>query len=129
MALIPVTFKHSTETGKEKSGKVSTLTARMLYANTFSDKVGIVKGYKKDEGTDELSVAYDNTATTSTTFRLVFNKGAVSIYGGVGIIEQGTTYDIPKGLSNYSFGIRIDLKQPAGKEMDFYYKPETEALC
>lgn len=128
MALIPVTFKHSTDEDKKKSGKVSTITARMLYANTFSDKVGIVKGYKKDETTDELAVGYDNTATTSNTFRLVFSKGAVSIFGGVGIIEQGTIYDIPKGLSNYSFGIRIDLKQPAGDEMMFYHKPATESL-
>ena len=128
MSLIPVTFKHSTDEDKKKSGKVSTVTARMLYANTFSDKVGIVKGYKKDDATDELSVAYDNTATTSTSFRLVFNKGAVSIYGGIGIVEQGTIYDIPKGLSNYSFGIKVDLKQSAGNEMGFYYKPSTEGL-
>ena len=128
MALIPVTFKHSTETGKEKSGKVSTITARMLYANTFSGKVGIVKGYKKDDATDELSVSYDSSASTSTQFRLVFNKGAVSIYGGVGIVEQGTIFDVPKGLTNYSLGIKIDLTQPAGNEMMFYYKPSSESL-
>ena len=128
MALIPVTFKHSTETGKEKSGKVSTITARMLYANTFSGKVGIVKGYKKDDATDELSVAYDNTATTSTTFRLVFNKGAVSIYGGVGIVEQGTVLDIARGLTNNSVGIRINLANPAGQEMEWYVKSPTETL-
>jgi len=128
MALIPVTFKHSSDEDKKKSGKVSPITARMLYANTFSGKVGIVKGYKRDESTDELSIGYDDTATTSSTFRLIFNKGAVSIYGGIGIIEQGTFYDIPKGLSNYSFGIRIDLTKTAGSEMEFYYKPASEDL-
>ena len=126
MSLIPVTFKHSAD--DKKSGKVSTITARMLYANTFSGKVGIVKGYKRDDETDELSFGYDNTASTPTTFRLVFNKGAVSIYGGIGIIEQGTTYDVPKGLTNNSLGIRINLSNPAGQEMEWYVKPSTEEL-
>lgn len=123
--LIPVTFKNNdTETVKTKVGKVSTQTARMLYANTFSDKVGIVKGYKKDDNTEELSII--GATPVGDEMMLTFNKGAVSIYGGIGIIEQGTTVNVPQNITDYSFGIVVNLGNQAGSEMKFYCKPSGE---
>lgn len=129
--LVPVTFKNNdTATEKFKTGKVSTQTARMLYANTFSGKVGIVKGYKKDKNTDELSLIGGQKEQGGSMWRLKFNKGAVSIYGGVGIIEQDTFTDfiVPNNITNYSFGIKVDLGETGQQQMNFYCKPSSEAL-
>lgn len=121
--LIPLTFKNNdTESVKTKIGKITTQSARMMYDNTFSKEVGIISNYKKDDLTESCSIA--STETIGNNIRLTFNKGAVNIYGGLGVIEQGTTFDIPKttDIANGSLGIKVNLSHQAGSEMMFYYK-------
>ena len=121
--LIPLTFKNNDTTSvKTKIGKITPQSARMMYSNSFSKEVGIIENYKKDNETESCSIA--STETIGNNTRITFNKGAVIIYGGIGVIEQGTIFDIPRttDIVNGSLGIKIDLSKSAGSEMEFYYK-------
>lgn len=123
MALIPVTFKNNdTAEVKTKVGKLNTRQARMLFSNFTTKKSGIFKNYRKDSVTEPLTIS--GTETVGNNISIVFNKGAVSICGGIGIVEQGTRFEIDKNTNytNGSLGIKVDLSKPAGSEMTFYAK-------
>jgi hypothetical protein len=121
--LVGLTFKNNdTEQVKTKIGKVSSSLQRMINSYFFSDKVGILKGYA-----NECSIFNQVVGTLGKT-TITFNKGALSIYGGVVLIEQGTTLEIPN-VANGSIGVYVDLSQEAGKEVSFYAgaNPPTDA--
>ena len=112
--IIPLIFKNNdTETQKTKIGKVSSKLARMIYAQNLSGKVGIFKGYG-----NECSI-YQSVVGSLGKTTITFNKGAISIYGGIVYIEQGTTLEVPNE-TNGSIGIYVDLSQEAGNEVSFY---------
>ena len=129
--LVPVTFKNNdTETIKTKIGKVSQQKARLIYCNALAKQVGIIENYKNTSGAESCSIINPNNISKSqdgTKFIVKFNKGAVSIYGGIGVIEQGTEFEVANvNTSKGSLGIRVDLSKSAGEEMVFYAK--TTAL-
>lgn len=111
--LIPLIFKNNdTEEQKTKIGKVSSKLARMIYSQNLSGKVGIFKGYGNELSFPQPAVGSPNTTIT-------FNKGALSVYGGIVYVEQGTTLAVPN-VANGSIGVYIDLTQEAGNEVSFY---------
>lgn len=132
--LIPITFKNNdkpavtNEAGEitkqaivTKIGKVTPAIARMIYANALSTETGIIQEYKSANASSCSIATYE---TVGNKIRVTFNKGAFSIYGGIGIIESGTTFDIDKSvdISNGSLGVRVNLGNEAGEEMSFYAK-------
>ena len=113
MALIPLIFKNNdTENVKTKIGKVSSKLARMIYSFTLSNKVGILKGYG-----GECSIFNKVVGGLGKT-TITFNKGALSVYGGIVLIEQGTELEVPN-VTNGSIGVYIDLTKGAGEEVSF----------
>ena len=113
MALIPMIFKNNdTVETKTKIGRVTSTMQRMINSFLFSGKVGILKGYA-----NECSIASSIGGASTTT--ITFNQGALSIYGGVILIEQGTILEVPN-VANGSIGIYVDLSRGAGNEATFY---------
>lgn len=114
MALIPLIFKNNdTENIKTKIGKVSSKLARMIYSHNLTGKVGILKSYG-----NECNISNQVVGSLGKT-TITFDKGALSVYGGIVYIEQGTTLEIPN-VSNGSIGVYVDLTQQAGNEVSFY---------
>ena len=123
--LIPITFKNNDTAGaKTKVGKITPANARLLNSFSLLKKVGIFDGY----GGNCTAISTTISAETDNTYTIVLNKGAFSIYGGVGVIEQGTSVNIKNTYTSGSFGIKVNLQQSAGNEVSFYYKPQSEAL-
>lgn len=123
--LKPKTFKNNdTAERKTKIGKITPVDARLFNAFGLSKKVGVFKGY----GGDCRAINTMVTANNDNTYSIILNKGAICIYGGIAIIEQGTTITVPNTYSNGSFGVRVNLQNSAGAEMQFYYKSQSEAL-
>ena len=123
--LIPITFKNDdTASKKSRVGKITPANARLLNSFSLLKKVGIFEGY----GSNCSAISTTITANSDNTFTITLNKGAFNIYGGVGVIEQGTTVIIPNTYSRGSFGIRVDLKNDAGQEVLFYTKSQDDAL-
>lgn len=121
MALIGIIFKNDDKPATQdkpaelsKTGRVSSELGRMIYSFTLSDKVGILKDYG-----NEISIKGNSIPSERGITEVTFNKGAVSIYGGIGIVEQDTILEVPN-VSNGSIGILVDLGAEAGKEMIFY---------
>lgn len=125
--LIPLIFKNNdTDEIKTKIGKVTPVLARALYAYGLSGKTGILKDYAS-----ECSITKPIDYTSSPNYaRLTFNKGILSICGGIIFIEQGTefivdgVYGIPVGnnVASGSLGIKVDLSKLEGEEVSFFYK-------
>lgn len=112
--LIPLIFKNNdTEAVKTKIGKVSAKLQRLINSYLFIDKVGILDGYGNNCNI-QLPVVVGTLGKTTITF----DKGALSIYGGVVYIEQGTTLEIPN-VTNGSIGIYVDLSNNPGNEPGF----------
>lgn len=112
--IIPLIFKNNdTESVKTKIGKVSSKLARMIYSFTLGGKIGILKDYGGECSIKQSVVG--NLGTTTVTF----NKGALSVYGGIIYIEQDTTLEVPNE-TNGSIGVVIDLSANAGLEAVFY---------
>lgn len=123
--LKPKTFKNNdTAERKTKIGKITPADARLFNAYELSKKVGIFSGY----GGNCTAINTTITANADNTYSIVLNKGAIGIYGGIGIIEQGTSINIPSSITQGSFGVRVNLQNSAGAEMQFYYKAQSEAL-
>lgn len=120
--LIPITFKN--DSASSKTGKTTPVIERFKNAYSFSKKVGIFEGYGKNCSALSTTIS----ANTDGTFSVKFNKGAIGIYGGIGVIEQGTTLNIPNTISSGSLGVKINLSNPAGTEMQFYAKSLNDAL-
>lgn len=119
--LIPLIFKNNdTDSVKTKIGKVTPNMSRLLYAYSLRGKTGILKDYAS-ECSITIPVDY---ASNIGYGRVTFNKGVLSVCGGIVYIEQGTTFDIPvtSDMQNASLGVRVDLSRDAGNEVEFFYK-------
>lgn len=132
MALIGLVVKNNdTEAVKTKIGKITPALARLFYAISFVKRTGIINGYYGISGAGtECDIIGTSITYSGGYVRFKFNKGAFSVCGACGVIEQGTdfkvgsTLGIPVGsnTSTGSMGIKVDLSQPAGSEVSFYYK-------
>lgn len=123
--LIPITFKNNdTLTEKTKIGKTTPAQARLMNSYGLSRQVGIFHNY----GGDCLAKSMSIGANADNSFTVYLNKGAVSIYGGIAIIEENTPVNIKNNITNGSFGIKVNLNNTAGSEMTFYTKSQNDAL-
>lgn len=119
--LIPLIFKNNdTESLSTKIGKVPPNMARALYSFGLVKKTGILKDYASE---CSITAPIDYNSNVGYA-RVTFNKGLISVCGGIIYIEQGTTFDIPvtSDMQNASLGVRIDLSRDAGNEVNFFYK-------
>lgn len=103
-----------------KIGKVPPNMARALYAYGLSKKTGIFKGYG-----NECSITAQTTYTSGyDKATVIFDKGLISICGGIIYMEQGTecVIDITSSMANASLGLKVDLSKPEGEEVSFFVK-------
>lgn len=134
--LIASTFKNNdTASVKSKTGKVTPAIARaqniqsVYYKTKTTIPTDKKAGILKDYGGECTATMSNNGITASITFA----KGLVVVCGGYIYIEAGTTFSTDSGeglpiVNNTSgkLGVKVDLTQPAGQEVKFFYK--TTAL-
>ena len=126
MAIIPLIFKNddtvienadgSTTPVYSRTGKVPPSMGRAINAYSLYNKCGIFKGYGYNCKADVISTSFNKTTIS-------IKKGLVSIYGGVILIEDGTTFEFSTSANTTGYiGITVDLSKDAGQEVTMFAK-------
>lgn len=118
--LIPINYKNNdTPEVKTKIGKMQPFMSRAIMSYLLETKTGIFRDYD-----DEFTITEPIDYTSRVGYaRVTINSGLLAICGGLVYNEDETTFDIPilEDTTTGSFGVKVDLGQPAGSEVSFYY--------